>query len=269
MAGGKGGRGGRGGSGGGGGGFTLPQLLRRMGEQGPQQRSNQVGSSLTLTPEQQKGDYTDNGNPSVVKWQGQTEDKSSRFLAKIDNETDLSQYQTQSGDKWSFYDNPFQKMVLQMGLNKPATVLSQTDFDNYIAQTGATRIYRGWSGADSADRFRTSPNSHTGNGINGDGYYFSTDLSTARSYGSYVMEGALSPTARVVSISDVRDAISRTSGQFKSSLAYAGSRGTRTFGPNQGDAQMAIKMGYNVIDAGWAVIPLTRDALVVTNRRHR
>ena len=266
MAGSKGGRGGRGGTTGG---FSLPQLLRRMGEQGPQQYSNQPGSSLTLTPEQQKGDYTDNNNPAVVKWQGQTEDKSARYLAKIDNETDLAKIQSQTGDKWGFYDNPFQKMVLNMGLNKPATVLSQTDFDNYIQQTGATRIYRGWSGADSADRFKTSPNSHTGNGINGDGYYFSTDLSTAQSYGSYVMEGALSPTARVISINDVRASISRTSGQFNRSLAMAGSRGTRTFGPNQGDAQMAIKMGYNVIDAGWAVIPLTRDALVVSNRRHR
>lgn len=29
---------------------------------------------------------------------------------------------------------------------------------------------------------------------------------------------------------------------------------------------MALKMGYNVIDAGWAVIPLTRDAVVISDK---
>lgn len=264
MAGGKGGRGGRGGTTGG---FSLPQLLRRMGDQGPQQPSNMRGSSLTLTPQQAQGDYTDDNNPALVKWQGQTDDKSARFLAKVDNQTDLSQYQTQSGDKWSFYDNPFQKMVLQMNLNKPTTVLSKSDFDNYVNQTGATRLYRGWSGQDSADRFKTSPNSHVGNGINGDGYYFATDLSTAKNYGSYGMEAALSPSARVISATAVRAAMGNTSTQLQRALSYAGSRGTRTYGSNSGEAQMALKMGYNVIDAGWAVIPLTRDAVVVCGKR--
>lgn len=35
---------------------------------------------------------------------------------------------------------------------------------------------------------------------------------------------------------------------------------------NDGQAQMALKMGYNTIDAGWAVIPLTRDAIVMSNK---
>ena len=30
---------------------------------------------------------------------------------------------------------------------------------------------------------------------------------------------------------------------------------------------MALKMGYNVIDADWAVVALTRDAVVVSDKR--
>lgn len=266
MAGSKGGRGGQGANAGGGGG-GLSILLNAAGKQGGRQYSNQTGSSLTLTQEQTKGDYTDDNNPELVKWQGQEEGKSARYLSKIDNNTDLAQIQQNTGDKWSFYDNPFQKMVLNMGLNKSATALSEADFQKYVQQSGATVLYRGWSGQDSADRFNNSPNSHTGNGINGDGYYFATDKSTARSYGGFGMKAALSPNARVVSVNAVNAEIARQGTNFQKSLQYAGSKGTRTYGSNIGQAQMALKMGFNVIDAGWAVIPLTRDALVVSRRR--
>ena len=128
-------------------------------------------------------------------------------------------------------------------------------------------MYRGWSGQDSADRFRQSPNSHPGNGINGDGYYFAPDKATAKGYGNYGMKAALAPGARVVSADAVRAEIARQGSTFQKALTYAGSRGTRTYGVNQGEAQMALKMGYNVIDAGWAVIPLTRDAVVISRKR--
>lgn len=72
---------------------------------------------------------------------------------------------------------------------------------------------------------------------------------------------------RVVSLDSVNNAISNSSARFRRSLQLAGSRGTRTYGVNAGQAQMAIKMGYNTIDAGWAVIPLTKDAVVVSSKR--
>lgn len=93
------------------------------------------------------------------------------------------------------------------------------------------------------------------------------DKSTARSYGNYGQKAALSPSARVVSLEAVNNAINNSSSRFKRSLQLAGSRGTRTYGVNEGQAQMAIKMGYNSIDAGWAVIPLTKDAVVVSSKR--
>ena len=228
--------------------------------------SGQYDSQLNLAEFQTVGDYTDNDNPSLVKWQNQTDDKSARFLAKLDRETDLSAAQADTNDPWQFYDNPMQKMVVNMGLNNGTTVLSEADFNKYVNQTGSTVLYRGWSGQNAVDRFKQSPNSHIGNGINGDGYYFSADKSTAMGYGGTGMKAALSPNARVIGADAVRAEIYRRGGNLQSALSYAGSGGTRTYGSNEGEAQMALKMGYNVIDAGWAVIPLTRDAVVISGK---
>ena len=224
-------------------------------------------SDLYVAPFQTQNDYTDNNNPALVKWQNQTDDKSASFLSKVDNQTDLNAIQSATNDPWAFYDNPQQKLVENLGLNGQTTVLSEADFNKYCAQTGATKLFRGWSGQNAVDRFKQSPNSHIGNGINGDGYYFSTDIGTAKGYGAVGMKAALSPNARVVSITAVRQQIANSSPKLRSALSKAGSYGTRTYGSNQGDAQMALKMGYNVIDAGWAVIPLTRDAIVVSDKK--
>lgn len=258
--------GGKGSSGGSGG--ALATLLKNNGGSVANNPSPQAGSGLNLTNEQMKGDYTDNGNPALLKWQGQTDDKSANFLAKVDKTTDLAQIQQSTGDKWAFYDNPQQKLVGSMGLNAPATILSESDFNKYVKQTGATVLYRGWSGQNAVDRFKNSPNSHIGNGINGDGYYFATDRSIAKGYGGTGTKAALSPNARVVSLAEVNKAIANTNSKFNSALQKAGGNGTRTYGANKGQAQMALKMGYNTIDAGWAVIPLTRDAIVMSNRNN-
>ena len=261
----------RGASSGAGGGASLRGALGAFsangGNGGGMLNSSQRGSNLKLAPFQKVGDYDDNGNPQLLKWQSQTDDKSANFLAKVNRDTDLSAAQSKTGDAWAFYDNPQQKLVQQLGLNGKATVLSESDFNKYVKTTGATTLYRGWSGQNAIDRFNKSPNSHIGNGINGDGYYFATDRATARSYGGAGTKAALSPNARVVSLSDVNKAIANASPKFQKSLSKAGSGGTRTYGSNRGQAQMALKMGYNTIDAGWAVIPLTRDAVVISSKR--
>lgn len=247
---------------------TLRALLKSNGGNVANNSGPHSQSQLQLTTDQMKGDYTDNGNPELLKWQQQTDDKSANFLARVDRTTDLQQIQQATGDKWAFYDNPQQKLVESMGLNGKATVLSEGDFNKYVQQTGATVLYRGWSGQDAVDRFKNSPNSHIGNGINGDGYYLTASKSTAKSYGGTGTKMALSPNARVVSVKDVNNAISNASPKFRSALQKAGSKGTRTYGANKGQAQMALKMGYNVIDAGWAVIPLTRDAVVISDKNN-
>lgn len=256
--------------------IKLKNLLQAFGEGGSPIQSPQNGSQLNLSPQQTVGDYTDNNNPNLVKYQNQTDDKTARYLAKVDKETDindLDNIQQQTNDPWGFYNNPLQKLVLEMGLNGQTTVLSQSAFDQYVNSTGATRLYRGVRGQYAVDRFNQSPNSHVGNGMNGDGYYFAPDISTARNYANgywgkgVVMQGALSPNARVISLGRLQTIIqNNTSSNLRGALRHAGHEGTRTYSDNMGEAQMALKLGYNTIDAGWAVIPLTRDAVVVSSQ---
>lgn len=247
---------------------TLTGLLRghAAGGGGSGASTGQWDSEITIAPYQRNPDYTDNGNAQLVKFQGQTDDKTANFLAGTDRNTDLNAVQQATNDPWAFYDNPQQKLVERIGLNAPTTVLSDSEFNRYVSQTGATVLYRGWSGQNAIDRFNQSPNSHIGTGINGDGYYFAADKSTAQSYGGTGMRAALSPNARVVSIDAVNSAISNASPRLRRSLGIAGTTGSRSYGGNNGQAQMALRMGYNTIDAGWAVIPLTRDAVVVSSR---
>ncbi len=231
--------------------------------------TGQIGSQISLAPFQTVGDYDGGGNPDLIKYQGQTDDKTANFLAKTDKTFDLQQYQQQTNDPWAFYDNPMQKLVSSMGLNAPPTVLSESDFRKYVAQTGATVLWRGWSGQNAVDRFKQSPNTHIGNGINGDGIYLAPDKGTAKGYGWTGTKMALSPQARVISVDKVNAEIAKASPKLQRSLRKAGgygAGGTRTYGSNDGQAQMALKMGYNVIDAGWAVIPLTRDAVVISDK---
>ena len=257
-----GGRGASSGGGGGGSGYVKATIKGTPG-------LTSTASSLVLSRNQIKNDYTDNGNPILVKFQGQSEDKTARYLARVDKTTDLNQIKQNTGDKWTFHDNPQQRLVVDMGLNKSTTVMSESDFNKYVSKTNSTVLYRGWSGQDAVDRFKQSPNSHIGNGIYGDGYYFTANKGKAMNYGGTGMKAALSPNARVVSIDAVNKEIQKSSGLLQKSLAKAGgygANGTRSYGTNKGQAQMALKMGYNTIDAGWAVIPLTRDAVVVSSK---
>lgn len=173
--------------------------------------TGQIGSQINVAPFQLVGDYDGGGNPDLIKYQGQTDDKTANFLARTDKTFDLQQFQQQTNDPWSFYDNPMQKLSASMGLNAPPTVLSEADFRKYVAQTGATVLWRGWSGQNAVDRFKQSPNSHIGNGINGDGYYLAPSKSTARNYGGTGTKMALSPQARVVSIDKVNAEIAKAS----------------------------------------------------------
>ena len=227
--------------------------------------TGQSGSQLSLAKEQTVGDWDDNGNPNVIKFQGQVDDKTANFLAKVSKTTDLNQIQKQTNDPWAFHDNEQQKLLQALNITGRPTVVSEADFNKYVQQTGSTVLYRGWSGQNAVDRFKNSPNNHIGNGINGDGYYFAPDIGTAKTYGVVGTKAALSPNARVISATAVKMAIASASPKLHSSLSKTDGK-VRTFGGNGGMAQMAIKMGYNTIDAGWAVIPLTGDAVIMSGR---
>lgn len=96
--------------------------------------------------------YTDENNPQLMKWQGQTPQKSVAFMAKIHN-MDYSQYK----DKYGFYDGDYQKMSLALGLNKPPTVLSEKEFNAVVKANNLQVLYRGEAGQSQCDRFMTAP----------------------------------------------------------------------------------------------------------------
>ena len=71
-----GGRGASSGGGGGGSGYAKATIKGTPG-------LTSAKSSLALSSNQIKNDYTDNGNPILIKFQGQSEDKTARYLAKV------------------------------------------------------------------------------------------------------------------------------------------------------------------------------------------
>lgn len=212
------------------------------------------------------GDYDGNGNPALQRWQQMSDDDIGHYLHGVAS-TDLTS--SQYDDGYGFYDNSFQKFVLANNLNDPITVMDDADFNAYVKATNQSVFYRGWSSQRASDRLVNASNFHSGNGIYGDGIYMAKGSeSTARGYGSYFNAYALSPNARVVNHSQVQAKIRKLPRKTQKSLSYAGgSRDkNRSYGTNNGESQMALKMGYNVIrvdrGSGTYYVALTRDALV-------
>lgn len=259
--------GGRGsGSGSGGGGYgghgTLQGLISAYQNQG-QGNGSGTGNGTNYFHAGEgnsTGDYTDNNNPALVKWQNQTDDvKAARYLAKLGKQ----QTPAQDAEGYAYHQSAFQNMVIDQNLNAPVYAkLSATDFNQYCQQNGLTPIYRGWAGgAASRARFENAAMSHTGAGIYGEGYYFG-DKATASGYsGGAMTVGALSPNARVIDLDVVRSRIA--SSGISTQLNRSGNTASSSYGNNQGEAQMALKMGYNVIRTDWSYVVLTRDALVI------
>lgn len=229
--------------------------------QAVQQNNQQIAQSA------QQGDYDGNGNAKLKKWQQQADDdKAASYLAKLSKSDDVIQNTNTGSEPWGFYSNPMQKMILDMGLNAKPTVLSKSDFDNLAASTGAEVMYRGWSSADSKRRFTESDFTHIGTGRYGDGLYFGS-ASTASGYGSHTSRVMLSPTARVIDVNTLQSMMPGY-GKLAAALRYSGTTGQRSYSNDVGgEAQWALKHGYNVIDAGWCKCVLTRDALIVRGNR--
>ncbi len=215
----------------------------------------------------QKGDYDNGGNPDLIKYQQQEDDKTANFLASTDRNVNLNDPQYDDG--YGYHDIPLNKLLLRLGVKGGPQVLSETDFNAYVRQTGEQVVYRGWSGQDSADRFMNAKNNHVGNGRYGDGYYYTPDLSTAKVYGGGVVtKMALSPSARVISYSALQSEMAKMSPKLQSALRHTGHGGSgRTFSPNEGEAQAALKLGYNAVDMGGGYrFAITADALVVSKK---
>lgn len=260
-----GGRGAGSGRGGGGGGLNA----------GYQATAGQRNSYGRLQGVYQPG-YDNNGNPAVQKWQGQTEDKASRFLARVHNTVDYNDYD----DGYGFYEGDYQKFSLALGTNDKATVVPDAQFDKIVQANNLQVVYRGEASQRQVDRFMNAEYSHTGVGSYGDGFYFSDNASTANGYasmkggsGGRVLKMALSPNARVISYSDLQARMAQAGAGLRSALAKQGmsARAGGSSYLNEGEAQYALKLGYNVVaEVGYGGsdyhYALTRDAFIVSDK---
>lgn len=225
----------------------------------------QLGSGSNLYD----GDYTDDNNPLLMGYQKLSSDEAASFLHTTDDNINLND--SAYDDGYEYHDLPLNKLLLRLKVGKGATVLSDDDFDEYVARSGSQVYYRGWSGKAAVKRFISTKNNHVGNGVYGDGYYFTPSKSVANSYSAHgtVTKLALSPKARVIKYSDLRNRMStQASGKFKSALYKAGHKGSgRTYGSNDGESQFALKLGYNVIDMGSGyLVGITNDAFVISKK---
>lgn len=236
-----------------------------------------IGNGMSLyydvnTDPNKRGAWNDDGNPQIIKYQGQDDDKTANFLASTDRTIDLSD--PQYADGYDYHDIPLNRLLLRMGVNGRPIVLKDSDFNSLVSQTGAQVVYRGWSGASSVDRFMNATHNHVGNGIMGDGYYFSPDLSVAVTYARHgkghgeITKMILNPTkAKAIDLSTLRRMMNNASPRLQRSLQKAGGGGSgRTYGSNDGEMQFALKMGYNVIVSGNYVVGGTADAFIVSRK---
>lgn len=97
--------------------------------------------------------------------------------------------QLESHEGWANQYSSAQKVAIDMGVYETPQVVSREDFDKYVADSGAVVCYRGVKDIDSMTgenmQFQMAYNTqepYFGDGIFGDGLYFSTRKDTAESY---------------------------------------------------------------------------------------
>ena len=268
------------------------QLLRQLRTQFNNNPQGIKGSGVRLKGTFAPG-YDANGNAALQKWQGQSDDtKAARFLAKTHNDIQMQGYDPSTGsythavgangqtyqDGYNFYQGDYQNFSLALGLNAKPTVLPDSQFNALVRQQGLQVLYRGEAGQSQVDRFMNSQYSHTGVGSYGDGFYFSDNKGTANSYANLkggssgrVLKMALSPNARIITYNDLQTAMAKAGVKLTSALNKQGRSAQGASYWNSGEAQFALKMGYNVIAACGSNnsdyhFALTRDAFIVSDK---
>lgn len=119
---------------------------------------------------------------------------------------------------WVNWGSSAQKVAIDLGMNETPQVVSKEDFNKYVEESGAAVCYRGvrYAGSMSGSNMiyqmaYDKQKNYFGNGIYGDGLYFSTDQSVADSYSDgsgAVAKCAIRPDAKVVEFrsADIEDA---------------------------------------------------------------
>lgn len=131
-----------------------------------------------------------------------------------------------------------QRAVLAMGLAGPGRIMPDEDFDKAVSQAAlhGMELYRG-SSAGAINNLINGDVAYIGEGIHGDGIYFSTDLSTARMYGSHRVTAFIDKgLAKVITEERLWDMRNNESPDVQ-----------RVFGGDSGLSSYALYKGYNVI----------------------
>ena len=158
-----------------------------------------------------------------------------------------------------------QKMIYALGLNDKPEIISQKEFDDLTVNapfgSGAPILYRTVDGKDVAggvhitakqiqDQFSYGDLTYTGNGVHGDGIYFSDNKSGSKIYGSgggrsRILQGVLNKNAKIITETKLRaeyDKFVKAHPRTRRALGFARSRST-----HDSMSQFALIRGYNVI----------------------
>lgn len=142
--------------------------------------------------------------------------------------------------------SPTQRLVTELGLNDKPIVLEDAEYDKMIASNpDMIQIYRGVYGNGSLTAQQVRQNTmyadltYIGDGIHGDGLYFSTDKYTAQSYAG----GRGAVTQAVINPSKVK---SVTEDNIRRQFAMESNSVARNF---RDISQYALYKGYNTIIA--------------------
>lgn len=177
-----------------------------------------------------------------------------------------------------------QKMIYALNLNAPPEIVDQKTFDSLVKQ-GNTPIYRTvnsttvngirFTAGDICDMMTDGDTTFVGNGIHGDGLYFSNSLSGSKSYGysstSQTVGAVFNSNAKIISESALRQQYNtfiQTHPQTRKALGFARSKSS-----NDSMSQFALIQGYNVISSPQGggetyYTVIDRSALTMTKKRY-
>ena len=184
-----------------------------------------------------------------------------------------------------------QKMVYALGMNDTPEIVSQKEFDDMTvnAPFGSAMpvIYRTVNDTsvggvkltadDICDMITDGDTTYMGNGVHGDGLYFSNDLSGSKAYGdstARTVGAVLNSKAKTISEANLKklyDNFIKTHPQTRKALGFAKQRGSHW---KNSLSQFALTQGYNVITykqtfSGETYFTvLDRSVLTMTRKRY-
>lgn len=172
-------------------------------------------------------------------------------------------------------DCNFQKMVADCGVNDKPTTLDKDVFESMIAADPSLKVlYRGVENGQNItadgilNQIKYSDGFHVGGGFYGDGLYYTGDVNYARRYaGNFgkVQRVAIDPNAKIISRKDLDKQFNALPIKTQFALGRAGKQSTSGGWYNKGESQLALKLGYDIIqgDLSDHLIILNRKALII------